>query len=288
MRVNLDPSTLELLAEFICGDTDSAGPVYRKGWELPKFFKRCHLDCIEHDGTTRKWWVLDRLNEYNDSESMCKVLERLASMHEYQSLQDSKDVYKKALTYLNKLIAIDGFCLVQAQNKFTVQKLDTLHAETLQDINFLSEPTPCFTQQSFPLPLGAILESRWEDAQRCWNAHAYVPSIICMGSLLEGVLLQVVTKHPEAANRSVQAPKERHTNKVQPFPSWTLEELLKVAFSCGWIRKDRLDFSQILRDYRNIVHPWHQMTTKTPPDSKTCAICWEVVKAAVKDLLRYC
>ena len=43
-------------------------------------------------------------------------------------------------------------------------------------------------------------------------------------------------------------------------------------------------FSQSLREYRNLVHPWEQRERGTTPDADTCRIGWEVVQAAMNDL----
>jgi hypothetical protein len=40
-----------------------------------------------------------------------------------------------------------------------------------------------------------------------------------------------------------------------------------------------------LRESRNIVHPYVQRLSKDRPDGDTCRICWQVVRAAVADLL---
>ncbi len=289
MLVTLDPVTIELLAEFICGDEDSAGPVYRKGWELPLFFRNCGLECINHDGATRKHWTIDRLKEYNETFAMEKVLQRLADPHEYQRLENSHQALRNAILYLNEKLAVDKLRFTNQGGTFKLQQIDPtgsynpFYPESLE-----KEPSPSFEKKSFPPALSVILTSRWEDAQKCWEVGAYALSIISMGSLLEGVLLQVVNNNPQEANSSPYIPKNSQTGKPKQFYELTLLQLLDIAFSCQWLRKDRLDFSQTLRDYRNIVHPWHQMHTEKDPDSGTCAICWEVVKAAVRDLLNYC
>ena len=78
----LDPKTLEALAEFICGDNE---PWYRTGREIPVFFRHAGLDCPNHDGSTRKWWTLDRLETYNRNPiNITKILKRLADPREYR------------------------------------------------------------------------------------------------------------------------------------------------------------------------------------------------------------
>jgi hypothetical protein len=69
---NLDDATLDALADMICGEP---GPVYRQGYKLPVFLRRAGLECPDHDGSTRKRWVLDQLRRYNENpEDIGKVV----------------------------------------------------------------------------------------------------------------------------------------------------------------------------------------------------------------------
>jgi len=132
--------------------------------------------------------------------------------------------------------------------------------------------------------LAEILEKRWLEIQKCLDSDAYLAAIILMGSLLEGMLLSVVTRNPKQANQAAGAPKDAKIGKVKPFGKWTLSDLINVAHECGWLQRDVKDFSHELRDYRNMVHPWHQRAKNFHPDDDTCKICWDVVRAAIADL----
>jgi hypothetical protein len=96
----------------------------------------------------------------------------------------------------------------------------------------------------------------------------------------------LVLRHHDTkeSNRSRACPKDK-TGKPKPFQEWNLNSLIDVAHDCGWIQLDVKNFSHVLRDYRNMVHPWHQRATGIVPDRDTAAICWQVVQAAVNDLV---
>ena len=140
----------------------------------------------------------------------------------------------------------------------------------------------CITSDVSLVP---ILEARWREIQKCVENEAYLAAIIMMGSLLEGLLLAVVHGHPKEANLATSVPRNRD-GKTKPFHEWTLNNLIAVSHECGWIERDIKDFSLELRDYRNMVHPWHQRTKGFHPDMDTARICWEVVNAALNDLLK--
>jgi hypothetical protein len=155
----------------------------------------------------------------------------------------------------------------------------------LRPIEIVPSAPPDFDLITQDSALTEILTSRWWEIQKCLNSEAYLSAIILMGSLLEGVLLAVVHKNPKQANQANASPKNEH-GKAEPFHKWSLNDLIAVSHECGWIEQDVKDFSIVLRDYRNMVHPWHQRAKGFHPDKDTARICWEVVNAALNDFVK--
>lgn len=274
---SLDDQTLDALAEIICGD---AGPLYRKGWELPVFFKRAGLPCPKHDGSTRKWWVLDRLREYNKIPARIEaVVLRLADPREYKGDQAA---VQAALQGLNGVLSVEGLevQLAGVQPRL-VAKTPTMAAAPRKP--FVPMEPPNFADLTGDASLGTILSGRWGEAQKCVDAGAHVAALVMMGSLLEGALLAVAHAHPETANRAKSCPRDTQA-KPKALHEWSLSTLIDVAYECRWVQMDVKKFSHVLREYRNLVHPWQQRLTGIDPDKDTCSICWEVVRAAVNDL----
>lgn len=100
----MDESTLDKIAEFICGDK-SIYPEYQSSSKITSFFERAGLPQFVHDGTTRQLWVLERLKECN-REQLATVLKRLASPKEYGG---DREKIKTALTQLNEIFYVEGF-----------------------------------------------------------------------------------------------------------------------------------------------------------------------------------
>lgn len=75
------------------------------------------------------------------------------------------------------------------------------------------------------------------------------------GSILEAVLYDVLTKDQSAlskATSSAKAPKGKDITKGE----WKLSNLIEVATDTGILPQDRANtVDQVLRDYRNFVHP---------------------------------
>jgi hypothetical protein len=134
---------------------------------------------------------------------------------------------------------------------------------------------------------GDLLVNRWEEVEKCLQGHAYLASIILMGSLLEGILYWTLTKFPEKAYRTSASPKDSKTGKPKPIHDWSLSQMIDVSHELGWLGLDVKRFSHSLREFRNLVHPYQQMKEGENPDEDTCKISWQVVRASINDLAKH-
>ncbi len=130
-----------------------------------------------------------------------------------------------------------------------------------------------------------LLAQRWHEAVLCLRVDASLSSIAMMGSLLEGALLQMAIRHPREANRTNAAPKDG--NKPRPWSKWRLTDLINVAAQAKWITVDLQDFSVVLRDYRNLIHPWELKAKAFHPTPGSAAICWEITRRVVDQLIAH-
>lgn len=106
----------------------------------------------------------------------------------------------------------------------------------------------------------------------CYEHGAYTSAIIMLGSLLEGVL-------PHAAQ--VRTAGER---MPKPLRSLGLNDFVDFAFKDKWIERDAKLASELVRHYRNLVHPPAEKKTGRSPDRDTLDMCWPVVNATLNDL----
>ena len=276
-NAKLDAKTLESLADLICGDN---GPLYRKGYELPKFFQAAGLNCLNHDGSTRKWWTLERLKEYNAQPTeIQKIIARLSDTKEYPG---NSDALKQTMKRLNQIVAPEG---LKVELNGVTPKIVKIQPNIPQgeEKRVYAVSTPPFDAIIDDPALNVILKKRWKEVVACTESGAYLASIVMMGSILEGLFLAMVTKHPAEANQACSAPKNKE-GKVKTFGEWKLAEFINVAHDLEWIQRDAKDFSQVLRDFRNLIHPWEQKMRGDDPDEDTAKICVQVVQAAINDL----
>jgi len=277
----MDGQTIELIAQFICGDGDDY-PTYRTGSELTRFFQRVGFSNFAHDGSTRKWWTLNVLNQLTGN-NLKAVICRLANPKEYAGSQVQ---VTKAINKLNQILMIEGLKIELDGVSPIIKEITPQFNQTHEEPELKPLPPPDFLHLKLEPGLGEILESRWKEIQRCLESEAYLASTILMGSLLEGMLLAVIQKHPKEANTAKSAPSDPKTGKIKYFAEWSLSDMINVAHDLGWIDLDVKKFSHSLREFRNLIHPYEQMVNRSFPDKDTSDISWLVVQAATNDMAR--
>jgi hypothetical protein len=275
----MDESTLNKIAEFICGNGEQY-PVYRSSSQLTAFFERAGLPQFVHDGSTRQWWVLECLKRCS-REELAQVLKRLASPREYSG---NKEQITSAIQLLNEAVYVEGFRIMLRGVDPYFERIEVnfnIDEDVEQELQPL--PPPNFLTLGLEPGIGELLGRRWDEAQKCVDSESFLAATIIMGSMLEGLLLGVCQRYPKEANTTPCTPKDS-SGKVLKFHEWSLSQMIDVAHHAGWIDLDVKKFSHSLRDFRNLIHPYEQMLTGANPDSDTCKISWFVVQAAVNDL----
>jgi hypothetical protein len=124
-----------------------------------------------------------------------------------------------------------------------------------------------------------ILESRFSEAVRCLKTDAPLAVIFHCGSILEGLLLGVACVNPQKFNQAPNSPKDK-SGTAKHFHDWTLAEFIDVACELGYLKLDVKKFGHSLRDFRNYIHPYQQMSSGFKPDKHTAEICLQVLRAA--------
>ena len=131
--------------------------------------------------------------------------------------------------------------------------------------------------------VATIIEARLEEARKALKAKAHLSVIFLCGSILEGVLLGTAQQNPARFNQSKVSPKDG-SGKVKQFHEWSLAQFINAACDVGFLKLDIQKFSHGLRDFRNYIHPYQQMTSGFTPDEHTAKVCFQVLKAALASL----
>jgi hypothetical protein len=125
-----------------------------------------------------------------------------------------------------------------------------------------------------------IIEKRLEEAHKALGVGAYLSVIFLCGSVLEAVLLGAAQKEPSRFNQSSVSAKA-NDGSVKRFHEWSLAQFIDAACEIGLLKPDVKKFSHGLRDFRNYIHPYEQMTSGFMPDEHTAKVCFQVLKAAL-------
>ncbi len=275
----MDSVTKRKIGEFICGDDKGRYPEYRSSTNLTRFFQDIGIDAV-HDGSSRNPWVYSVVEGLKGPE-LQKVILRLASPKLYGGDREKIII---ALKSLNEILAIEGLKvnIVGVEPQLVREQPNYDFSEKKNERELKPLPPPDFAKLALETGISEILQQRWVEIQVCIDQKATTSAVIMMGSMLEGFLLGTMQSKPQIANTAPNAPKK--DGKVKYFADWTLSDMIEVAHEVGWIQLDVKKFSHALRDFRNIIHPYHQLALRTYPDLDTCNISWLVVQAACNDI----
>lgn len=132
-----------------------------------------------------------------------------------------------------------------------------------------------------------ILEDRWTEIAACVAAKAPLAAMVMMGGLLEGILYAKVEKLADKRPvfTAAAAPKDG-AGTPKKLKEWTLQNYLDVAKELKWITQTIHGIGDVVRDYRNFVHPHKQHSEGMFVDPEDAKILWEIAKSIARQSLR--
>jgi hypothetical protein len=168
----------------------------------------------------------------------------------------------------------------------TLKRIRVLALSTARSTIAKSDIPPSFAALVSDPFMQNILLSRWTECMSCLSADAPVAAIVMMGGLLESFLLARINKEPnkQPIYQAKSAPKDK-SGTVRPLKDWMLRDYIDVAYELQWISKSAHGISDVLRDYRNYIHPYKQVSSRTILTSKDAKVLWEVFKSIARQLL---
>ena len=107
-----------------------------------------------------------------------------------------------------------------------------------------------------------------------------------MGGQLEALLLARVNRESDQAPifKARTAPKNK-AGQTRPLNEWMLNNYIEVAHELGWISVSARDVGAVLRDYRNYVHPFKQLSHGVHLTYADAALLWEITKNILRQVL---
>lgn len=239
-EIQLDDAVLERVASIICGNDD--GLLYRRGFEIVKFFRAAGWSVPDEIDYSRYMWTVAQLQaDPSDGAALARLVLRLADRREYLG---EESAHRRVLDELNSVLVFEGYAVVSDQGRPRLVEIEQESPRMTAPIELTASLTQIVSDPQF----GEQLRERLEEAHRCRESGSPTAAIVMLGSVLEGVLYDVAIS--------------RHVNGNPPTDH--LESLINLAHDNRWIAKDVVDYAHVLRDHRNLVHPKKQWNKPTP------------------------
>jgi hypothetical protein len=190
--------------------------------------------------------------------------------------------------------------LILAEKKPSTGKLRDLTKDLLSHLvklqsSFLAAPVlPTHTSDAPPsfsavpdLVMRQVLTRRWNECATCLAAGAPLAATVMMGGLLESLFLARVNREPnkQAVFTASAAPKDSKTQQPLTLRDWGLRDYIAVAHELKWIPQSVRDVSQVVRDYRNYIHPQKELSHQVALTIDDARMFWHVSKAIALHLL---
>lgn len=288
----LTDTVLQALREMINEKTD-----YRSGPALVSLFNQIGgFHDVYKQGFPSRWVYTDeRLKSLNGTPELDKIIKYIFSPAKFIGELGKLGIL---IEEFNKYLTFDGWKVVVVGKNVEIHRVDenliidkinkgVQNISDTKEADFLSVEYDDVTADALPITeqIKPFINSRIDEMKSCFESHAYLAAIIICGSLLEGVLLGLASMYPREFNTSASAP--RNNGRVKQFHEWKLAEFINTARDVGFIQEDVRKFSHVLRDFRNYIHPFQQMSSGFTPDEHTAKICMQVLKAALSQIVDY-
>lgn len=132
-----------------------------------------------------------------------------------------------------------------------------------------------------------ILTRRWHECRRCVGADAHLAAIVMMGGLLEALCVARANKMPDKRQliNATTAPKDKATGKTRNYQEWMLDSYINVAHELKWITESAKDVADVLKEYRNYIHPEKELRHGVVLAFNDSSMFWQVTKELVRQLL---
>lgn len=260
---------------------------YRSGPKLVQFFNDLGFSDLYGQGFPSRWLFTDeRLAKINGTPALDQCIRNTFAPVNFVGRVQELDLLIKEF---NQYLAFDKWKVVRQDADIGFQKLEKVEIESGEpkdsENEFLSREFTNVDLRVLKLEnaITDVLQCRIKEIEKCFSSGSPLAVILLAGSALEGILLGVAIQHPRQFNSAKSSPKDS-SSKVKPFHEWNLSGFIDVARELGLIQHDTHKFSHSLRNFRNYIHPFEQMSSGFSPREHTAKICLQVLRAAIHEI----
>ena len=177
--------------------------------------------------------------------------------------------------------------LLQAKNALVLLRTAALTAPAPSETANTDDIAPDFTPLAGNEEMRTILTRRWHECRKCVNADAHLAAIVMMGGLLEALFVARANKMADKTRliNATSAPKDKTTGKTVNYQEWMLDSYIKVGRELNWITHSAKDVADVLKEYRNYIHPEKERRHGVTLGLNDSHMFWLVTKALIRQLL---
>ena len=275
--------TLEKLRQLINEETE-----YRSGPKLVGFFNELGINDSYGRGFPSRWMYTDeKLKQINGTPELDRCIKNVFDPANFIGRFQDLDSHIKDF---NQYLTFDKWRVDRKHADITFQRLEKVEIdESIQgkeaENEFLNREFTDVDVTGLRLESAVteVLQHRIKEIEKCFSVNAPLAVILLAGSTLEGIFLGLAIKYPKEFNSAKSSPKDR-SGKVKKFHDWNLNSFIDVARDLRLIQHDTQEFSHSLRDFRNYIHPFAQMSSGFSPREHTAKICLQVLKSAIYEV----
>ncbi len=183
------------------------------------------------------------------------------------------------------LSALKSICTILAQLRAAeVIRISTAPARAPESA--LQDVPPDFAPLVNDPQMKALLEKRWTECNLCVAAGAPLATIVMVGGFLEGLLLGRVNREKNKAPvfTAAAAPRDKE-GRTRVLSDWTLQNYIDVAHELKWITVTTKDVGDVLRDYRNYIHPHKELSKQVSLTTPDAVLLWIIGKTIARQVL---
>jgi hypothetical protein len=149
-----------------------------------------------------------------------------------------------------------------------------------------AERIPDFARIAADTTINQLLINRWNECNKCVYIHANLASIVMIGGLLEAIFLTKINNTQDKSKifRSSKDPIDKK-GKTLTLKEWSLQNYIEVAYDIGWIGFSIKDISHLLRDYRNYIHPYKELSNVILINDREIQFIWDISRRIIQELI---
>lgn len=214
----------------------------------------------------------------------------IAAAVDSAALGEVDDLYRSLLSATDRAATRKSYDTSLAALRPSLAAIRSDHVAALAKPRPQTQPheaPPSFATLVGDPQMQAALERRWQECNTCIAAGAPLAATVVMGGLLEALLLARINRESNKSSvfKAVGAPKDR-AGKTLPLKEWMLKHYIDVAHELKWISQSAKDVGEVLRDYRNYIHPYKELSHGMVLTVEDATLLWDVAKSVARQLLK--